>query len=197
MVMLCSLPVPRSLADTWTMPFAVDVELNLNLRHAAGRGSDAGQLEAAQRLIVGSHLALALQHVNLNSWSGRRQRWRRSATFRSGWRCCGRSDWVNTPPIVSMPRLSGVTSIRTTSLTSPPITPPCMAAPTATHSSGLMPLEGFLAGDALYGFLNSGDTGGAADQNYLIDLGSGQASVAQSLIVPGRWSFRPDQRSVR
>ena len=32
--------------------------------------------------------------------------------------------FVNTPPIVSMPRLSGVTSSRSSPLTSPPRTPP-------------------------------------------------------------------------
>ena len=44
---------------------------------------------------------------------------------------------VNTPPSVSMPRESGVTSKRTTSVTSPARTPPWMAAPIATASSGL------------------------------------------------------------
>ena len=51
---------------------------------------------------------------------------------------------VNTPPLVSMPRLSGVTSSSSTSLTSPASTPPWMAAPTATTSSGLTPLCGSL-----------------------------------------------------
>ena len=49
---------------------------------------------------------------------------------------------VHTPPRVSMPRLSGVTSSSSRPLTSPCSTPPWMAAPTATHSSGLMPLKG-------------------------------------------------------
>ena len=43
---------------------------------------------------------------------------------------------VNTPPSVSMPSDSGVTSSSSTSFTSPPSTPPCTAAPTATTSSG-------------------------------------------------------------
>ena len=47
---------------------------------------------------------------------------------------------VKTPPMVSMPSESGVTSSKSTSLTSPARTPPCIAAPIATHSSGLMPL---------------------------------------------------------
>jgi len=44
---------------------------------------------------------------------------------------------VNTPPRVSMPSDSGVTSRRRTSLTSPFKTPAWIAAPMATTSSGL------------------------------------------------------------
>ena len=49
---------------------------------------------------------------------------------------------VNTPPRVSMPRESGVTSKSKMSLTSPRRTPPWMAAPMATTSSGFTPLLG-------------------------------------------------------
>ena len=51
---------------------------------------------------------------------------------------------VITPPRVSMPSDSGVTSSSRTSLTSPASTPAWMAAPTATTSSGLTPLCGSL-----------------------------------------------------
>ena len=51
---------------------------------------------------------------------------------------------VITPPRVSRPRVSGVTSSSSTSFTSPPSTPAWMAAPTATTSSGLTPLLGSL-----------------------------------------------------
>ena len=51
---------------------------------------------------------------------------------------------VNTPPSVSMPSDSGVTSSSTTSLTSPCSTPAWIAAPIATTSSGLTPLCGSL-----------------------------------------------------
>ena len=46
------------------------------------------------------------------------------------------------PPLVSMPRDSGVTSMSRTSLRSPWMTPACRAAPIATTSSGLTPLFG-------------------------------------------------------
>ena len=52
--------------------------------------------------------------------------------------------FVKTPPFVSMPSDSGVTSSRRTSFTSPRMTPAWMAAPTATTSSGLTPLCGSL-----------------------------------------------------
>ena len=48
---------------------------------------------------------------------------------------------VHTPPMVSMPRDRGVTSSSSRPFTSPVSTPAWMAAPTATHSSGLMPLK--------------------------------------------------------
>ena len=51
---------------------------------------------------------------------------------------------VITSPSVSTPKDSGVTSKRTTSLTSPAKTPPWMAAPSATTSSGFTVLSGAL-----------------------------------------------------
>ena len=51
---------------------------------------------------------------------------------------------VLTPPIVSIPRVKGVTSRSKTSLTSPPSTPACIAAPIATASSGLTSFFGSL-----------------------------------------------------
>ena len=50
--------------------------------------------------------------------------------------------FVNTPPIVSIPKDRGVTSKSKTSFTSPVKTPPWIAAPIATTSSGLTPLDG-------------------------------------------------------
>ena len=44
----------------------IDVKADLDLRHAAGRRSDAGELELAQRLVIGSHFTLALQDMDLN-----------------------------------------------------------------------------------------------------------------------------------
>ncbi len=46
--------------------------------------------------------------------------------------------------MVSIPKERGVTSSNNTSLTSPVNTPPWIAAPTATTSSGFTPFDGFL-----------------------------------------------------
>ena len=51
---------------------------------------------------------------------------------------------VITSPLVSMPRVSGVTSSSRMSFTSPVSTPACRAAPAATTSSGLTPRWGCL-----------------------------------------------------
>ena len=51
-------------------------------------------------------------------------------------------NFVITPPIVSIPTDKGITSNNNTSFTSPVKTPPWIAAPIATTSSGLTPFEG-------------------------------------------------------
>jgi len=44
----------------------IDVERDLDLRHATTCGRNAGELEATKRLVVTGHRALALQDVNLD-----------------------------------------------------------------------------------------------------------------------------------
>ena len=66
MVIFCSLPVPLSLAETLRMPLASMSKVDLDLRHAARRRRDADQVEAAERAVVPRHLALALEHVDLD-----------------------------------------------------------------------------------------------------------------------------------
>ena len=55
---------------------------------------------------------------------------------------------VITPPIVSIPKLSGVTSSNNTSVLSPLNTAPWIAAPAATASSGLTSLRGAFPNNA-------------------------------------------------
>ena len=51
---------------------------------------------------------------------------------------------LNTPPNVSIPNDNGATSTNTISFTSPLNTPPYIAAPIDTASSGFIPFVGFL-----------------------------------------------------
>src|SRR6266487_4506694 len=60
----CCLPVPRSLADTFTMPLASMSKVTSTC--AARRGRDAGQLEHAELLVVGRDLTLALEDLDLH-----------------------------------------------------------------------------------------------------------------------------------
>ena len=86
---------------------------------------------------------------------------------------------VKTPPAVSTPRDSGVTSSSRTSFTSPLSTPPWMAAPMATTSSGLTPLCGSLAKKRLHHLLHLGHPGHAADQDHPVDVLGGDPSVLE------------------
>ena len=62
MVIFCSLLVPLSLAPTVDDAVGVDVEGDLDLRHAARGGRDVLEVELAEHLVVGRHFALALEH---------------------------------------------------------------------------------------------------------------------------------------
>src|SRR6478736_5046988 len=119
----------------------VDVEGDLDLRHAAWRRRNADEIELAEQLVVGSHLALALEDAVVDGFrfvSAVENTW----LFLVGIVVLRSMSRVNTPPRVSMPSDSGVTSSRSTSLTSPCSTPAWIAAPMATTSSGFTPLCG-------------------------------------------------------
>ncbi len=141
--MLFSLPVPLSLAVTFRMPLASMLKVHLDLRHAARRRRNVSQLELAKRLVAVHNGAFALEHVDfhLRLVVGRGAE---GSDFDVGIVVLRSMSLVITPPIVSMPRLRGVTSRSSTSLTSPCSTPPWMAAPTATTSSGFTPFIGSL-----------------------------------------------------
>ena len=59
-------PVAWSWADTGDDAVDVDLEGDLDLGHALGSGRDLGELELGQALVVGGHVALALEHVHLD-----------------------------------------------------------------------------------------------------------------------------------
>ena len=159
-------------------PVRVDVEADLDLRHPSRRRRDADELELAERLVVGRHLRLALEHVDLDRGLvvlGGRERLRlpgRDRRVRS-------ISFVKTPPLVSIPRLRGVTSSRSTSLTSPLSTPPWIA-PTATTSSGLTPLCGSLPSSSF--LLLHRRRRVRADQDDMVDPGCVEPGVGECLL---------------
>ena len=65
-------------------------------------------------------------------------------------------NFVATPPIVSIPSDKGITSNKSTSLTSPCKIPAWIAAPSATTSSGLIDKLGSLLNNSLTAFLIAG-----------------------------------------
>ncbi len=89
---------------------------------------------------------------------------------------------VITPPLVSMPRLSGVTSSRSTSLTSPRSTPAWTAAPMATTSSGLTVLFGSLPVSDWTSSVDGGHAGRAADEDHVVQVALGDAGVLERLL---------------
>ena len=170
------------------MPSASMSKRHLDLRHAARRRRDADQLEAAEGLVVGRHLALALEHVDAHDvlvvLGGREH----LALRASGSSCCLSMIFVTTPPCVSTPSESGVTSSSRTSSTSPFSTPPWIAAPIATTSSGFTPLCGFLPKISATFSLHARHARHAADEDHLVDLLARAARRRVSAVSQGSTS---------
>ena len=139
MVIDCSLPVARSLADTCTMPLASMSKVTSICGTPRGAGGRSTSWNLPSVL-----LKVAISRSPWSTWIST-EGCMSSAVVNVSERRVGivvlRSmSLVITPPLVSMPRDSGVTSRSRTSLTSPFSTPAWMAAPMATTSSGLTPL---------------------------------------------------------
>ena len=141
MVMDCSLSVARSLADTWTMPLASMSKVTSICGVPRGAG---GRLISwnLPRVLLNCDISRSpcRTWISTDGWPSSAvvntsERWMGMVVLRSMRR-------VMTPPLVSMPRESGVTSRRRTSFTSPTRTPAWTAAPMATTSSGLTFLDG-------------------------------------------------------
>ncbi len=147
-----------------------------------GAGGICFQIELAKDLVVRSHLAFALEHADRHRVLvvlGGAEHLRLLVgivVLRSISR-------VNTPPSVSIPSDSGVTSSSTTSLTSPCSTPAWMAAPSATTSSGFTPLWGFLAEEFGHFLDDLRHPRHAADQHHLVDVAHGQARIFQRVLA--------------
>ena len=131
------------MAWTWTMPLASMSKVT----SIFGTPRGAGGRPVSSKLPSGWFC----DHIGRSPWATliSTDGWLSSAVVKISDRFAGivvlRSiSVVITPPLVSMPSDSGVTSSRRTSLTSPLSTPAWSEAPTATTSSGLTPLLGSL-----------------------------------------------------
>ena len=141
----CSVPVPKSLAETLTIPFASIS----NVTSICGIPLGAAGIPIRwNRPKVMLSLANSLSPCNTcTSTAG----WLSAAVekvsdLREGMVVFLSIIVVVTPPRVSIPRVRGVTSRSNTSVTpsSPTMIPACRAAPMATASSGFIPLNGAL-----------------------------------------------------
>ena len=150
----------------------IDIEGNFDLRHAAGSGSNTGQLEAAKSLIVLCKLALALKHMNFYAGLAVRRGGEDLALL-------GRNGGVAVDQAGEY-AAHGLDAQRQRSYVQKQNVLYLAAQYAALDSSaysyaliGVYALERILAGNGLNGFLYCGDTSGAADQNDLIYVGIG------------------------
>ncbi len=142
-LILFSLPVALSLAATCKMPLASMSNVTSICGMPRGAGGMSVRLNCPSDL-----LPEARSRSPCSTWIVTAF-WLSSAVENT---CCALVGMVVfllislviTPPSVSMPRDSGVTSSSSTSLTSPFSTPAWIAAPMATASSGLTSLRGSL-----------------------------------------------------
>ena len=101
---------------------------------------------------------------------------------------------VATPPSVSMPSVSGVTSSSRTSRTSPLSTPAWIAAPIGDDLVRVHALVRLLAEELLHLLLHQRHARLAADQHDLVDLAGGHAGVLRAPACTGRACARPGRR---
>ena len=180
MEMDCSLPVPLILGGYVHDAVGVDIEGYLDLRHAAGRGGDAGELEAAQSLVVRGELTLALEHMHVHG----------GLAVRGGGEHLRLLDGDGGVALDQFGEhaAQGLNAQRQRSHVQQHNVLHVAAQHAALDGSadghalvGVDALIGLLAGDPLHGFLHGGDTGGTAHQDNLVDVLGGKARVLQSL----------------
>ena len=143
MVIFCSLLVARSFAVTLTIPFAS----MSNVTSICGMPRREGGMPSrwnrpSVRLSRASGRSPCSTCTSTLVWLSAAVE--NTSLFRVGIVVFRGISVVITPPSVSMPSDSGVTSSSSRSFTSPARTPACTAAPMATTSSGFTPLCGSL-----------------------------------------------------
>ena len=129
-------------------PICVNIKSYFNLWNSSWSWWDSGKIKLTKHFIILCHFSFALKYSNRDCSLIIRCCWVNLAFF--CWNCCISNIkkrylyiiFVITPPKVSIPKDKGVTSNKSKSLTSPFNTPPYIAAPMATASSGLTDLFG-------------------------------------------------------
>mmetsp|Transcript_16022 Transcript_16022/g.38271 ORF Transcript_16022/g.38271 Transcript_16022/m.38271 type:complete len:305 (+) Transcript_16022:379-1293(+) len=141
MRMFCCLFEALSLADTLTMPLASMSKVT----SICGMPRGAGGMPTRSNwpsILLSAAISRSPCSTLMPTWVWLSAAVEKVCDFFVGMVVLREMSLVMTPPSVSMPRESGVTSSSRMSLTSPRSTPPWMAAPSATTSSGLTPLKG-------------------------------------------------------
>ena len=141
--MCCSFPVPRSFADTFTIPFASISNVTSICGIPRGAGGIPSSLNCPRDLLsLANCLSPCTTLISTAVWlsAAVEKIW----LFFVGIVVFLSISLVATPPIVSIESESGVTSRRRMSPApaSPASLPPWIEAPSATHSSGLRDLLG-------------------------------------------------------
>ena len=139
--MACDLPVARSFADTFTMPFASRSKVTSIWGTPRGAEGMPTRWNLPSVRLSGA-IGRSPCSTWISTWVWLSEAVEKVSLLRVGIVVFLSMRVVITPPSVSMPSESGVTSRRSRSLTSPERTPAWMAAPMATTSSGLTPLWG-------------------------------------------------------
>mmetsp|Transcript_7850 Transcript_7850/g.21819 ORF Transcript_7850/g.21819 Transcript_7850/m.21819 type:complete len:367 (-) Transcript_7850:808-1908(-) len=136
MVTVCSLPVPRSLAETFRMPLASMSNVTSICGTPRGAGGTPSSRKVPRILLSFANCRSPCRTtISTEGWESVAVE--KTSVFFVGMVVFRLMSTVETPPRVSTPSERGVTSSSTMSLTSPARTPACTAAPTATTSSGL------------------------------------------------------------
>ena len=138
MVIFCSLPVPRSLAETLMMPLASMSKVTSIWGTPLLAGGIPSRTNLPREVLSAAMgLSPCTTLISTEGWLSTAVE--NTCDFLVGMVVFLSISLVATPPRVSMPRDRGVTSSSRTSLTSPDRTAPWMAAPMETHSIGSIP----------------------------------------------------------
>ena len=143
MVIFCSLLVALSLAETFRIPLASISKVTSTWGTPRGAGGIPSRMNRPNDLLSPAiSLSPCKTLISTEVWLSAAVE--KTSVLEEGMVVLRLIKGVLIPPIVSIPKVNGVTSSSNTSLTSPPKTPPWIAAPIATTSSGLIPLLGSL-----------------------------------------------------